>query len=181
LKLPDPVAFNMKIITFGSAAILVAITTWAVATRPSLAQIEACCSTQAEQTKVEHYVRAERTGAAASALARHYANAAGGPADEARAMFWFRHAAAKGHPEGIARVGAYTANAAISPCFDEPAAEEALKLLGNEQLQSPNWKEHARHWMTLVQTAKASTPRCAPAPTPAVLPAPTTSPTLKTS
>lgn len=150
----------MKLITFSCAAIMAALITSAIVGRPSLAEIEACCKTQAEQTEIEFYVRTEPSGEAAAALARHYANAAGGPSDEAKALYWFRHAAHKDYPEAIMRVGAHTANAAIKPCFDKTAAVEARELLGNPLLQSPHWTEPVQLWLTNLQTAQVSTTPC---------------------
>lgn len=169
----------MKIITFGSAAILAFLITTAIVGRPSLAEIEACCKTQTEQSDIEYYVRTEPSGEAAAALARHYANASGGPADEAKALYWFRHAADKDYPEAIARVGIYTANAAIKPCFDNATAAEALELLGNPALQTPQWAGPAKLWLTKLQTAKASTSACLPKSTSATNPDPKTAAATK--
>lgn len=152
---------KMKIITFGSAAVLAAVITSAILARPSLAEIESCCKTQVQKAKVEQYILVEPTGKAATAMARHYANTAGGPVDEAQALFWYRHAAEKGFPEAIARVGAFTANAAIKPCYDAEAATEARELLSNSLLQSPQWTDHVTQWLTTLQTARASIPACA--------------------
>ena len=150
----------MKLITFSCAAIMAALITSTIVGRPSLAEIEACCKTQTEQSDIEFYVRTEPSGEAAAALARHYANAAGGPSDEAKAMYWFRHAAHKDYPDAIARVGIYTATAAIKPCFDDAAAAEARELLGSPLLQTPQWKGQVQLWLTTLQSAKVSTAAC---------------------
>lgn len=150
----------MKIITFGCAAILALLVTSTIVGRPSLAEIEACCKTQEQQSEVEWYVQTEPSGEAAAALARHYANTAGGPADEAKALFWYRRAADKDYPDAIARVGIYTANAAIKPCFDAAAVAEARHLLGNPLLQTPRWTPQVQLWLTALDSAKVSVKAC---------------------
>jgi TPR repeat protein len=153
----------MKIITFGAAAILAAVTTSAILARPSLEQIEACCKTQAETVKVEQYAKMEKTGAAATALGRRYAREDRDPSDKARALFWFRDAAEKGFPDAIMRVAIFTADDAIKPCFNEPAAAEARTWLSHPALQTPPWQNQAVQWLTSIQTARAAVPSCSTA------------------